>query len=51
MPAGQVNIRGSLPRSENSDLQPMLHPDQDNSLKMNVVLENCGHLLKARNEN
>ena len=24
---GQVNFRGSLPRSENSVLQPMLHPD------------------------
>ena len=24
--AGQVNFRGSLPRSENNVLQPMLHP-------------------------
>ena len=27
VPAGQVNFRGSLPRSENNVLQPMLHPD------------------------
>ena len=26
VPAGQVNFRGSLPRSENNILQPMLHP-------------------------
>ena len=25
--AGQVNFKGSLPRSENNVLQPMLHPD------------------------
>ena len=24
---GQVNFRGSLPRSENNVLQPMLHPE------------------------
>ena len=27
VPAGQVNFRGSLPRSENV-LQPMLHPEE-----------------------
>ena len=26
VPAGQVNFKGSLPRSENNGLQPMLHP-------------------------
>ena len=29
VPAGQVNFRGSLPRSENNVLQPMLHPAND----------------------
>ena len=28
VPAGQVNFRGSLPRSANNVLQPMLHPDK-----------------------
>ena len=27
VPAGQVNFRGSLPRSKNNVLQPMLHPE------------------------
>ena len=27
VPAGQVNFRGSFPRSENNILQPMLHLD------------------------
>ena len=27
VPTGQVNFRGSLPRSVNDLLQPMLHPD------------------------
>ena len=26
VPVGQVNFRGSLPRSANNVLQPMLHP-------------------------
>ena len=28
VPAGQVNLRVSLPRSENNVLQPMLHPGE-----------------------
>ena len=28
MPAGQVNLRGSLPRSESNVLEPMFHPEQ-----------------------
>ena len=30
--AGQLNFRGSLPRSENNVLQTMLHPDMHNIL-------------------
>ena len=39
VPAGQFNFRGSLPRSENNVLQPMLHPGLHISTGLNMLLE------------
>ena len=48
VPAGQVNLRGSLPRSENNVLQPMLQPARARMPSIVLASRVSGHFLDTQ---